>query len=49
MENILTIPTDRRQSHPLRLVVMMGLTLLLYMMISRHLGSAADGLYGIGG
>jgi hypothetical protein len=38
MEMILTVPFDRPRHHPLRLVVMMGLTALLVLTISSRFG-----------
>ena len=42
MEQMLTPPTDRPRTRPYRLVVLMGLTALLYLLIAKDLGRVAE-------
>ena len=49
MEDIIAIPIDRPQTHPVRLCMMMGLTTLLYLMISAQVVSATGGATVLGG
>jgi hypothetical protein len=42
MDQMLTPPADRPKQRPMRLVVVLGLTALMYLMVAHHLGGVAE-------
>ena len=47
MDPIIHIPKDRKSVRPLRLVLLMGMTMLLFLLILNRYGQVAEAVLGV--